>query len=119
MLCWPDVLDKKKKHNTLRKGTGTGHSWLEGLACQPGQTHQNQPRSKLNKLFPCVGVYHNKLSFYGLLCFVAEKGMIKAVYWNTPAGVRCCPKAEFYVQSRAVSMMLLHFKIAWLMKAEY
>lgn len=44
MLHGPDVLDEKKKPRQENRA-GTGHSWLKGLACEPGQTHHNQPRS--------------------------------------------------------------------------
>lgn len=109
----------RKKKPSQEDRAGTRRSWLEGRACQPGQTHQNQPRSRLNKAVPCIGVCLNKLFFYGLLWVLAEKGMIKAVYWNSPAAIPSCPKTEFpmrRLEQSLFSVLLLHFMFAWLLK---
>lgn len=118
MLHSPAALNEKKKPSQEDRA-GTRRSWLEGRACQPGQTPQNQPSSRLNEAVPCIGVCLNKLFFYGLLWVLAEKGMIKAVYWKSPAAIPSCPKAELPMQrleQSLFSVLLLHFMFAWLLK---
>lgn len=46
----------------------------------------------------------NKLFFYRLPCFLAEGGMIKAVYWNTFAGIPSCPKTKCPMKSLEQSL---------------
>lgn len=92
------ALDKKKiqkkpsrkqdRHNAfLAKGTG--------LSAWPNSA--NQLRFKFNNMFHSMVIHPNKLLIYRLLCVLAEKGKIKAVYWSTSAGIPSCPKREFTV----------------------
>lgn len=84
------VSRKQDRHKSfLAKGTG--------LSAWPNLA--NQLRFKFNKMFHCRVIHLNKLMFYRLVCVLAEKGMIKAVYWSTSAGIPSCPKTEFPLKS--------------------
>lgn len=75
------ALDNKKKQKKPSRKQDRHKAFLAkgtGLSAWPNSA--NELRFKFNKMLHCVVIHLNKLLFYRLLCILAEKEEIKAVY---------------------------------------